>query len=120
MLFGIKVNENKKGLKRMNDCLQKYGSAIMTRDYIIGIFLTNPFEALKVANHLKKANKYLSYKVFKLKNYEEAKINKKNIVNTYNEYLKLSNEKTEELNNKAKTMLDEINKKLQVENSLEK
>lgn len=39
MLFGIKTFENKKGLKRANESLQRYGSAIMFSGKNMGIFL---------------------------------------------------------------------------------
>ena len=107
MLFGIKLFENKIGLKRVNESLNKYGSAIMFSGRNTGIFLTNPMEALKVVYTLNKRSKIFKYKVYKLKEWEVSKVDKKAIVKTYKEYFKLENERHAETTRKLEKMLKE-------------
>lgn len=97
MLFGIKQFENKKGLKRVNDALQRYGSTIMFSGKNIEIFFTNPLVALKVAHCLTKKSQLLTFKVYKLKEWEESTIDKNNIVKNYEEYKQLSDKKDKEI-----------------------
>ena len=82
-----------------------------------GIFLTNPFEALKVAHQLTKNNKYFKFKVYKLKDYEEAKVSPKDIVRTYKQYKELSYKRIREADELLKKMHEETRAKQQKQNA---
>ena len=86
MLFAIKYETNKRGLKVANMTLKRYDSAIMFSGKNTNVFFTNPVVALKVAHHLNKVNKHLTYKVYKLSKDEERRIDDSLIVSTYEEY----------------------------------
>ncbi len=86
MLFAIKYETNKRGLKVANMTLKRYDSAIMFSGKNTNVFFTNPIIALKVAHHLNKVNKHLIYKVYKLSKDEERRIDKSLIVSTLEEY----------------------------------
>lgn len=86
MLFAIKYETNKRGLKIANVTLKRYDSAIMFRSDNTGVFFTNPIVALKVSQRLNKVNKHLTYKVYKLSKDEERRIDDSLIVSTYEEY----------------------------------
>lgn len=86
MLFAIKYETNKKGLRIANMTLKRYDSAIMFCGRNTGIFFTNPIVALKVSHRLNEVNKYLTYKVYKLTKEEADKIDDSVIVSTYEEY----------------------------------
>ena len=107
MLFGIKMFENKKGLKRANESLQRYGSAIMFSGKNMGIFFTNPLVALKVAYRLTQKRQLLTYKVYKLSKWEECGIDKECIVNNYEEYKQLTNKQIKEADELLNKLLQE-------------
>ena len=108
MLFGIKMFENKKGLKKVNDALNRYGSTIMFFGKNTGIFLTNPIEALKVAHALNKRKNYFKYKVYKLKDWEVSEVKQKDIVKNYKEYFQLENEQSEDVNRMMEKMIENM------------
>lgn len=108
MLFGIKMFENKNGLERVNDALNRYGSTIMFFGKNTGIFLTNPIEALKVAHVLNKRKNYFKYKVYKLKDWEVSEVKQKDVVKNYKEYFQLENEQSEEVNRKIEKMIGKM------------
>ena len=92
MLFAIKYETNKRGLKITNSTLKRNDSAIMFCGKNTGIFFTNPIVALKVSHHLNKVNQHLTYTVYKLTKEESDKIDDSVIVSTYEEYTKLAEE----------------------------
>ena len=95
MLFAIKYETNKRGLKIANMTLKRYDSAIMFCGKNTGIFFTNPIVALKVAHCLNEVNKHLTYKVYKLTKEEAFKIDDSLIVSTYEEYRTLADKQSE-------------------------
>ena len=86
MLFAIKYETNKRGLRIANMTLKRYDSAIMFSGQNTGVFFTNPIVALKVSHRLNEVNKHLTYKVYKLKKEEADKIDDYFVVSTYEEY----------------------------------
>ncbi|MBE7074233.1 MAG: hypothetical protein E7379_04005 [Clostridiales bacterium] len=95
MLFAIKYETNKRGLRVANMTLKRYDSAIMFSGQNTGIFFTNPIVALKVSHHLNEVNKHLTYKVYKLTKEEADKIEDSAIVSTYEEYRTLADKQSE-------------------------
>lgn len=107
MLFGIKIFENRAGLKKVNESLNKYGSAIMFGGSNTGIFLTSHIEALKVAFALNKRKNYFRFKVYRLKDWEESRVNQKDIARTYKEYFQLSDKRFEDATRMLNELLEE-------------
>jgi hypothetical protein len=107
MLFGIKYETNKRGLKIANMTLKRFDSGIMFTGKNTGVFFTNPIVALKVSRQLNEANNHLTYKVYKLSKNAEKQIDDTAIVSTYEEYKIL----TEERWASAIKRLDDLNKK---------
>ena len=97
MLFAIKYDTNRRGLKIANKSLNRYGSAIMFRGDDTGIFFTNPIIALKIAHKLSSHNKNLRYSVYKLSKQDENNVDKSLIVSTLEEYQTLSRKQKDEL-----------------------
>ena len=95
MLFAIKYETNKRGLRVANMTLKRYDSAIMFRGQNTGIFFTNPIVAFKVSHYLNEVNKHLTYKVYKLTKEEADKIDDSAIVSTYEEYRTLADKQIE-------------------------
>lgn len=95
MLFAIKYETNKRGLRVANMTLKRYDSAIMVSGQNTGIFFTNPIVALKVSHNLNEVNKHLTYKVYKLTKEEADKIDDSAIVSTYEEYGTLADKQSE-------------------------
>ena len=107
MLFGIKRFENRAGLKKVNESLNKYGSAIMFGGSNTGIFLTSHIEALKVAFTLNKRKNNFRFKVYRLKDWEESRVNQKDIARTYKEYFQLSDKRFEDATRMLNELLEE-------------
>jgi len=95
MLFAIKYETNKRGLRVANMTLKRYDSAIMFRGQNTGIFFTNPIVAFKVSHYLNEVNKHLTYKVYKLTKEEADKIDDSLVVSTYAEYRTLADKQIE-------------------------
>ena len=93
MLFGIKYETNKKGLKIANMCLKRYDSALLTSGKNTGVLFSNPIVAIKVSRQLNEKIKFLTYKVYKLTKEEERKIDHSFVVSTMEEYENLVNGK---------------------------
>ena len=104
MLFAIKYNANRRGLKIANKSLNRFGSAIMFRGDDTGVFFTNPIIALKIAHKLNSSNKNLRYSVYKLSQVDENNVDKSLVVSTMEEYQTLSRKHEDELWKKIKEM----------------
>ena len=122
MLFAIKYETNKRGLRIANMTLKRYDSAIMFRGQSTGIFFTNPIVALKVSHRLNEVNKHLTYKVYKLTKEEADKIDDSLVVSTYEEYETLKekqwSEAIKKIEDLRKQQRPETSQSIEDENSL--
>ena len=115
MLFGIKYQENKQGLKIVNKSLNQFGSAFMFRNGNVGLFFTNLFEAFKTAKDLGKFHKNIKYSVYKLTKQEEQLISLDKIVKTKQEYDEKKDVEHQRLMKKIYTLIEQNKQKTQTE-----
>ena len=118
MLFGIKYETSKKGLKVVNTTLKRYDNAIMQSGHS-DILFTNPIVAMKVSHSLNKKNKFLTYRVFKLSKEAEKNSDQSSIVSTIEEYRILTCKRTDEALNRLKDLKTQSQNKSTNEESIE-
>ena len=112
MLYGIKYDCNKNGLKMVNNSLDNYGSAIMVRGKIDFVF-KNLFDAMVVCRRFNKSNKNLKYQVFILSKEERAVVKKDRLVSSLKEYEEIRKKDKKELDEKLESLLKQAREKAQ-------
>ena len=96
MIFGIKFQESRKGLKRVNRSMEQYGCAILNYGKL-EYYFSNIASAYITAHKLQKAhNGLLSYNVFVADKETEKRTPSDKILGSYEEYHAIMEQKHQE------------------------
>lgn len=104
MLYGIKYDCNKNGLKMVTKSLDNYGSAIMVKGELDFAF-KNLFDAMVVCRRFNKSHRNLNYKIYVLSKEEKVVVKKDRIVGSLKEYEEIRQKDKKELDEKLEELL---------------